>query len=85
MGDGCDNVSAVCLRWEDRITQSLPLQMARSAALGRRELVHGAAQKTARRKAPPPVAAVEPTERNRSIEQRIAEMEQYLRQFEPKK
>ncbi len=84
-GDGCDNVSAVCLRWEDRITQSPPLQRARSAALGRRELVQGAAQKTARRKAPPPVAEPEPTERNRSIEQRIAEMEQYLRQFEPKK
>lgn len=85
MGDGCDNVSAVCLRWEDRISQSPPLQASRSAPLGPRELYQGAAHKTARRKAPPRLAETEPTERNRSIEQRIEEMEAYLRRFEPKK
>ncbi|MFP5350481.1 MAG: PP2C family protein-serine/threonine phosphatase [Gammaproteobacteria bacterium] len=88
MGQSCDNVSAVCLRWEDRITQSPPLLANRPTALDTRQLYQGAAHKTARRKPAPPAPAItetEPTERNRSIEQRIEEIEAYLRRFEPKK
>ena len=85
MGDACDNVSAVCLRWEDRASQSAPLQSKRATPISQRELYRGAANKTARRNTPPPLADLEPTERNRSIEQRIEEMEAYLRRFEPKK
>ncbi|MEK7224042.1 MAG: protein phosphatase 2C domain-containing protein [Pseudomonadota bacterium] len=85
----CDNVSAVCLRWEDAITQSPPLQgnavahineaMLREEA--RHHLPHVA-------KLPPrksTVAAEEPADdKKKPLESRIQEIEDFLKKFEPK-
>jgi len=79
MGDTCDNVSAVCLRWEDRVTTSLPLLGNGAQQVGRNDLWKSAASKTASRIAPAPAAGA-----TTSIERRIQELEEYLQRFEPK-
>ena len=85
----CDNVSAVCLRWEDAITQSPPLQGNAAAHINeamlreeaRRHLPHVA-------KLPPrksTVASEAPADdKNKPLESRIQELEDFLKKFEPK-
>lgn len=77
MGDGCDNVSAVCLRWLAPATTGRPIG---------RSYVRPTADRVAPAppRRPPTPSASDTTESSRSIEQRIQEMEEYLRRFEPK-
>lgn len=83
MGDACDNVSAVCLRWDDRLTKSLPLQPPRPAQVDAEELWRGAAAKVVARRAPDrPGPAGGP--RQDRIESEIRELEEYLRKLETK-
>ncbi len=85
----CDNVSAVCLRWEDAITQSLPLQGNAVAhineAMLREEAGHHLPHVT---KLPPrksTVATEEPADdKKKPLESRIQELEDFLKKFEPK-
>lgn len=79
MGEGCDNVSAVCLRWQDRIHTGLPLVRTRA-----RPTLRPSAPAPTRRPMPTPAPASEPEPADGSIEQRIREMEEYLRRFESK-
>ncbi len=81
MGEACDNLSAVCLRWEDRATTSVPLQASGAHDLRRLDLWKSAATKTARAA---PTAAPASGENASSIERRIQELEDYLQRFEPK-
>lgn len=81
MGDTCDNLSAVGLRWEDRATTTLPLQENGAHQVGRLDLWKSAASKTAARAAPANTAAA--TGPTTSIERRIQELEEYLQRFEP--
>lgn len=81
MGEACDNVSAVCLRWEDRVTTSMPLQGDGAQDVGRLDLWKSAASKTVARTLP---AGDAPADDNASIERRIRELEEYLQRFERK-
>lgn len=86
MGDACDNVTVACLRWEDRPTPNLPLRAPMARQIDADALVRGAASKAAAKRAPakapePPTKSPEP---RGTIEDRIQEIEDYLRQFEPK-
>ena len=85
----CDNVSAVCLRWEDAITQSPPLQGNAAAQINeamlreeaRHHLPH-VAKLTPRKST---VASEEPADdKNKPLESRIQEIEDFLKKFEPK-
>jgi len=85
----CDNVSAVCLRWEDEVTKNPPLQgnavanineaMLREEA--RHHLPHVA-------KMPPRKSTVASEEtaddKKKPLESRIQELEDFLKKFEPK-
>ncbi len=85
----CDNVSAVCLRWEDAVTQSPPLQGNAAAHINETML-----REEARHHLPyvaklPPrkstVASEEPADdKNKPLESRIQELEEFLKKFEPK-
>ena len=83
MGDACDNVSAVCLRWEDRLTKSLPLQPPRPAQVDAAQLGRGAAAKVAAQRSPRPAAPAGAKRQDR-IESEIQELEEYLRRLESK-
>lgn len=86
---GCDNVSAVCLRWEDAMTTRAPLQGNAAVQLSedilREEARHHLprAVKHPPRKSPSP--AEEPdNDRNKPLESRIQEIEDFLKKFESK-
>jgi serine/threonine protein phosphatase PrpC len=88
-GEGCDNVSAVCLRWEDAVTRSASVQGKAAARVdedmlrneARRHLPHIA-------KLPPkksvPSIEDEAGDENKSIKSRIQEIEDFLKKFESK-
>ncbi len=84
MGDGCDNVTAACLRWEDRAAQPLPHQRLATQVDAKLFWQGAAAVKAAEKR-----TTVEPErkigDKRGNIEDRISELEAYLRQFEPKK
>ena len=89
MKHGCDNVSAVCLRWEDAMSKSAPLQgntavkvdeaMLRQEA--RHHLPHVVRQPTP--KPATPVVEVS-DDKNRPLQDRIQEIEDFLKKFEAK-
>lgn len=91
MKHGCDNVSAVCLRWEDAVSKSAPLQGNGAAqideAMLRQEARHHLPQ-VAKRPAPlrqPAAAAAEAKgERDKPLQDRIQEIEDFLKKFETK-
>jgi PPM family protein phosphatase len=83
MGDGCDNITIACLRWEDRAASPLRLRVPMSQQVDADLLWRGAASKAAARRAAAKPKN-EPGNRRGSIKNRIQEIEDYLRQFEPK-
>jgi PPM family protein phosphatase len=85
MGDACDNVTAACLRWEDRAAALLPISRAPAPTqVNAKQLWQGAAAtKIAAQRAAEPER--KPTDRRGNIESSINELEEYLRQFEPKR
>lgn len=86
MGETCDNVTIACLRWEDRAAPRLPLRAPMASQVDAELLWRGAATKAAKRipQAPKAKPAAAPEERRGTIEDRIQEIEDYLRRFEPK-
>ncbi len=86
---GCDNVSAVCLRWEDAITKNPPLQGNAAAQISeamlrdeaRHHLPH--VTKLPPRKSSAPAEA-DDDDRKKPLESRIQEIEDFLKKFEPK-
>jgi PPM family protein phosphatase len=91
MGHGADNITAACLRWEDRATLKPSLPAPAAGQVDSAQLYRGAAAKMAARRTPPAPASVKPNANTAAtpasrgdIEDRIQELEDYLRQFEPK-
>jgi PPM family protein phosphatase len=86
MGETCDNITAVCLRWEDRAAAPSQLRAPMAPQVDADLLWRGAATKVAARrtaaKTPPPS---EPNDRRGGIKSDIQRLEEYLRRFEPKK
>ena len=86
---GCDNVSAVCLRWEDAITRRAPLQgntaVQLSETMLREEAKHHLPQVTRlpSRKSPAQAPAADDNQ-NKPLESRIQEIEDFLKKFESK-
>jgi serine/threonine protein phosphatase PrpC len=85
----CDNVSAVCLRWEDAITQSPPLQGNAVSHINEAMLREEARHHLPRvAKLPPRKSTVASEEtaddKNKPLESRIQELEDFLKKFEPK-
>ncbi|MBI3777450.1 MAG: serine/threonine-protein phosphatase [Gammaproteobacteria bacterium] len=86
---GCDNVSAVCLRWEDAITKNPPLQGNAAAQINeamlrdeaRHHLPHVTRLPPRKSSAP---AEVTDDDRKKPLESRIQEIEDFLKKFEPK-
>ena len=88
MGDACDNVTVACLRWEDRAAPSPPLRAPMSRQVDSETLWRGAATKAAAKrtsvaKPEPEPEPAKPTQQG-AIEDRIQEIEDYLRRFESK-
>jgi serine/threonine protein phosphatase PrpC len=83
MKGACDNLSAICLRWQDDMPATLPLQGNTAVHVDEKTLWKNAAQVN---------AAIKHQEKNRdrrqkpsgSIEDEIQELEKYLKQREPK-
>jgi serine/threonine protein phosphatase PrpC len=85
----CDNVSAVCLRWEDAITKNPPLQGNAVAnineAMLREEARHHLPHVTRLAPRKSAVASEEAAEdKKKPLESRIQEIEDFLKKFEPK-
>ena len=86
MGDACDNVTIACLRWEDRAASALPMRAPVTRQLDSDTLWRCAAAKAAAKRAPTTAPATpKPVEPRGTIGDRIQEIEDYLRKFEPKK
>jgi serine/threonine protein phosphatase PrpC len=83
MGESCDNITVACLRWEDRAAVPLRLRSPMAPQVDANLLWRGAANKVAARRASPQPPN-EPPDRRGDIENRIQEIEDYLRKFEPK-
>ena len=87
MGHGSDNISAICLRWEDAIAKNPPLQgnaaVQIDEAMLREEARHHLPQvaKQAPRKSAAP-AAEQVDDSDKPLEARIKEIEDYLKKFE---
>jgi len=87
-GKTCDNISAICLRWEETVTDSLPLQGNQAVQVDEDMLREAAAGMTAfsireRKQQKTKPKRPKKTKDNRSIESRIQELEEYLRKHEP--
>jgi PPM family protein phosphatase len=88
-GDSSDNISVACLRWEDQMVLAAPRHAGPARQMDSEQLYRGAAMKkvAATVQRPPveaPKSAAEPDAKPKSVERRIQELEEYLRQFEPK-
>lgn len=80
----CDNLSAICLRWQEGVTSNLPLQPQPQKETSQQVLWDDAQIKTAgkrlqRRKKPQTAE-----KKKESLEARIEELEEFIQQFEPK-
>jgi serine/threonine protein phosphatase PrpC len=89
MKHGCDNVSAVCLRWEDAVSKSAPLQGNGAAqideAMLRQEARHHLPQVAKRPISKPAVPAAPAAEdKHKPLQDRIQEIEDFLKKFEAK-
>lgn len=82
MGEGCDNITVACLRWEDRAAPTR-LRTPVAAQVDAESLLHRAATKVAAKRTTP-APRHEPLDRHENIEEQIQQMEEYLRRFEPK-
>ena len=84
-----DNVSAVCLRWEDVPAKSPPLQknmpLQINEAMLREEAKHHLPHVAKLASKKPPAAVSEaPDDSGKPLESRIQEIEDFLKKFEPK-
>lgn len=79
----CDNVTVACLRWEDR-PASILSQRAPIAAQVDADLVWRKAATKVAAKRTEVKSESRPSDRRGAVEHRIQELEEYLRQFEPK-
>ncbi len=85
MADGCDNISAACLRWLEDLPLALPLQGNASMHVDEHTFIGGTAANTRNApKAQENPAARSDSEPERNIADEIRELEQYLRSREPK-
>lgn len=88
MKKDCDNLSAICLRWQDGVTSSPALQPVSQKETSQRlmwddALIKNAESRLQRRKQTNP-AAKPGSNQKESLEATIEELEEYVRQFEPK-
>ena len=83
MGRGCDNVSAVGLRWEDQVSASPPLQGDAPAQVDQQTLREGAARGTVLKQRGKKKPRAD-KERHETLDSGIKELEEYLKRFEPK-
>ncbi|MDH3514588.1 MAG: protein phosphatase 2C domain-containing protein [Gammaproteobacteria bacterium] len=89
MKHGCDNVSAVCLRWEDAMSKNAPLQGNAATQVdedklrdkARHHLPH-IVKRPVRKPATP--AADAGDDKDRPLAERIQEIEDFLKKFEAK-
>ena len=90
MKHGCDNVSAVCLRWEDAMSKDAPLQGNTAVQIDEAKLREEARHRlphVARRPLPKPATpTVEAAsaDKDRPLQDRIQEIEDFLKKFEAK-
>jgi serine/threonine protein phosphatase PrpC len=89
MKQSCDNVSAVCLRWDDAISRHPPLQ-GNGAAEINEELLREEARHhlppaaRAKPKKPALLASESEDDKSKPLASRIQEIEDFLKKYEPK-
>ncbi len=88
MSRSCDNLSAICLRWEDAVTQYPALSRHTARDVNEQVLRQEAGQRTKSTKPAPqkilPAVDHSDTDRGKSVEARIKEVEDFLSQFDSK-
>lgn len=90
MGDGADNITVACLRWEDRATLMPSLRPTSLSQIDSEHLYRQAAVKklagnrSASAPTTPKTSTPTPPASRKSIDRDIEELENYLKQFEPK-
>lgn len=89
MKHGCDNVTAACLRWQDGVSKNAPLQgnaaVQIDEAMLRQEARHHlphAARRPSQKPAAAPVVKTTSKEKSRPLQDRIQEIEDFLKKFE---
>jgi serine/threonine protein phosphatase PrpC len=85
MKKACDNLSAMCLRWQEGVTSTLPLQPASQTQgetsqqlMWDEARIHNAGQRPKDKPGTPAAG------QKKSLEDSIEELESFVRQFEPK-
>ncbi len=81
----CDNLSAVCLRWQEGITSNLPLQPQARKETSQQVMWDDAQIKTAEMRLQRGKKTAAVPEKKESLEARIEELEEFIQQFEPKR
>ncbi len=87
MKKDCDNLSAICLRWQDGVTSSPSLQPVSHKEASQQLMwddawIKNAENRLQRRKPNP--GSKSGSNQKESLEATIEELEEYVRQFEPK-
>lgn len=88
MRHACDNISALCLRWQEAKTTGAPIQGNAAVKIDeqilRKEAKHRAPPVKVAPKKPADISHVAEDDPHKSIKDRIKEIEEYLRKYESK-
>ncbi len=84
MRKACDNLSAIALRWEEAMTKESPLQPGKLTETSQDALWSGAHKMSAQRQLQARKNPADDTDKKKSLEATIQELEDFVKQFEPK-
>ena len=81
----CDNLSAVCLRWQEGVTSNKPLQPIAQKETSQQAMWDDAQIMTAEKRLLQRTKPSTSEKKKQSLEARIEELEEFIQQFEPKR
>ncbi len=84
MRKSCDNLSAIALRWDESMTKEMPLQSATVKETSQDALWNDARQKSVESKLQSTRKGAVENDKKKSLEASIKELEDFVKQFEPK-
>ncbi len=84
MQERADNLSAICLRWQEGVTSTLPLQTTTLKETNHKTLLEDARIRAAGKQLRTPIVQAPPVDARKTLEKTIDELEAFLANFEKK-
>ena len=84
MKERADNLSAICLRWQESVTGTSPLQTTGMKEASHKTLIDDARIRASGKKLRTPIAHAPPVDARKTLEKTIDELEAFLANFEKK-